>query len=246
MKRKYGGQRRSNSKRYKRAPVGRRSRGISSTGMLVRGKAGPSRGGSRKLRTLARKIDQINSICYPQITNNIIAGTTSDTVAKFQVFSVEKNLMDVLPDRQAKWTQNIRYNLFLQTSTVAQRVEVLIIKNKKTFSNATVALTDSATDLQDMSKTFLYSSGNRSDFKIMKTYSFVLEKDSAKGISGFFKTPFRSNEDWRDASNVANYVPKHSLFVLVRHCDINNPKKHSSITGQYNCTAFSYGNQRVV
>mmetsp|Transcript_3780 Transcript_3780/g.9497 ORF Transcript_3780/g.9497 Transcript_3780/m.9497 type:complete len:145 (+) Transcript_3780:273-707(+) len=134
-----------------------------------------------------------------------------------------------------------RWNLWLEHTAQtpeAQRVEVLIIRNKKTFANANSAIGDGS--LTDMTKTYLYDASSRSDFKVIKTNSFVMMSGYAKAISRYFKTHQRKSDDWRDATDAATYAPVNSQFVVIRHSDIDNPMNHRNIKGTFNVTSFSY------
>jgi len=244
MKRKYGGQRRSNRKRYKRSSGGPRSRGISATGMLAR-RAGAYKG-SKRLRTLARNINQINSVCYSQNQDFSIVQSTSTTAAKYLMFPCETNPMDFLTGQQAyqannhKWSQNIRWSLFLECTSLAQRVEVLVLRNRKTLPNGPAAIGDHADVLSDLSKPFCFDPGLRADFQIVKTYSFCGNNNQHKAISGFMKIRRRKYDDWRDATDTTAYYPRGSYFILLRHCNMSDSTSHAAVRGTFTTGNFNY------
>ena len=245
MKRKYGGQRRSARKRFKRTTRRSGARGISSTGMLAR-RAGTYKG-SKSLRRLAQKISKINSAVFPTSQDIPIIQSTSTTAAKYLIFPIEYNPMDILSGLQGyntnvhKWSQNVRWNLWLEGMGLPQRIEVLILRNKKSFANPTTAISDEGANLANMSRSFCYNAGLRSDFSIVKTFSFCGNNNGThKGLSGFCKIPRRTTEDWRDATDVAQYFPKNSYFILLRHCNMSDNTSHDAIRGTFSTTNFTY------
>lgn len=245
MKRKYGGQRRFGRKRYRRSSGRPRSRGISSTGMLAR-RAGAFKG-TRRLRTLARNINQINSVCYSQNQDVSIVQSTSISSAKYLIFPCETNPMNILAGQQPyqannhKWSQNIRWNLFLESIGLPQRVEVLVLRNRKTLPTGPTAIADSSTVLANLSKSFCYDPGLRADFQIIKTYTFVAGNNGThKAISGFMKIRSRKYDDWRDATDVATYYPRGSYFIMLRHCNMSDSTSHDAVRGTFTTSNFNY------
>lgn len=199
------------------------------------------------VQTLAHRINQLSSVPYPMRHTEIIPQTVGSSAARFRAMHVEKTLDNVTgPVLKYKWTQNVRYNLFVQTGIIPQRVEVLLVTNRKPFFTFIAALNAAEEHLANMSRTFLYNSKIRSSCEVLQTYSFVLEPFGAKGISGDWTSPLRSTEDYEEASNISDlhWQPTGSLFLVLRHCNVTSPTMHSSLSGQYNHTSLTYANRR--
>lgn len=237
MKRKYGGQRRRTYKR-RRITKYRGSRGIGSDSIY--GRRVGTRKGSRRLRSFARKIKSINATPYPDNAFETFLSSSSATACRLLTYNIEGKPTASMTDG-AKWHQNCRWTFSIGASAdtvYVQKCEVYVVRLRKTMASISTGIDGPKTD---MAVSLLSDSTNRSNFKIEKQYSFTLSPSEGKTITGFFKSPPRQTEDWRDATDVANYAPRGTLGLIVRYCMINSPTGFAAgISGQFHVSRHSY------
>jgi len=69
----------------------------------------------------------------------------------------------------------------------------------------------------------------------------MLGPDQGKMLTGFFKIFLRQIEDWRDATDVVNYIPRGSVAVIFRHFNANDACQFgSSINGHFYVACHTY------
>lgn len=191
------------------------------------------------MRRLARRIKSINATPFPDNGYNTFNTTSSTTTCRLLTFQIEGNPVVAATPNGTKWHQNCRWTLSLAgiSSALVQRCEVTIVKTRKT----TGSLIQAIDGPQELDNSLLTDSTNKSNFKILKQYNFMLGPDQGKMLTGFFKTPPRQTEDWRDATDVANYIPRGSVAVIFRHSNANNARQFgSSINGHFHVARHTY------
>lgn len=189
---------------------------------------------SRRIYNLARALNRVQA--EPLFMNDTSSLTGSHQVSSFML----EQKPNPLP---AKWTQTIRWRVYLQNAESATGIQggkcsVFLCRTKKTGASANTLLGAHLTT--QFHESILADEMFRSNITVVKQYDFVLKVKEAKAIGGTLKVPFRKSEDWRDASNVTDYFPRGCWCIVVRTADIQSATIGLSVYGMVTTNTITY------
>lgn len=188
-------------------------------------------------------------VAQPVFNSNIAAAPFTTTGSSTLGFTVVRSLeYNATPSTVgalgAKWEQICRWSFhFVNKSSVdGAIVELYLCRNKKTGASESTLIGNYLPNIEGTS--ILQPVEIRTNIHIERQWTMTVAPGDLKAVTGVCSYN-RSDKDWRDASNVANYIPTNSRFLVMRCFKAGDSSGAPACSGKILANFITYNNASV-